>query len=153
MSGACSLHVVDETVITGSRLKIPRDNTAVKMPLPLRKTPFSVGVVDEALIETQDGATLSDALANISGVGVHTNFGVHDLFYLRGFDSLGNGLVLSDGAPSPKPPSTSSTMSTASKRSKAPAPSSTAATRSRAPSTSSANGPTPRVISPASTPP
>ena len=72
------------------------------MPLPLRKTPFSVGVVDEALIETQDGATLSDALANISGVGVHTNFGVHDLFYLRGFDSLGNGLVLSDGAPEPE---------------------------------------------------
>ena len=60
------------------------------------------GSVDEALIETQDGTTLSDALANISGVGVHTNFGVHDLFYLRGFDSLANGLVLSDGAPEPE---------------------------------------------------
>ena len=98
-----SLHVVDETIVTGSRLAIPRANAiATKMPLPLRKTPLSVGIVPQALIETQDGATLSDALANVSGVGVHTNFGVHDLFYLRGFDSLANGLVLSDGAPEPE---------------------------------------------------
>ena len=97
-----SLHVVDELVITGSRLKIPHNNSAVKMLLPLHKTPLSIGVVDEALIETQDGATLSDALANVSGIGVHSNFGVHDLFYLRGFDSLSNGLVLSDGAPEPE---------------------------------------------------
>ena len=99
---ADSLHVVDETVITGSRLKIPSYNTAAKIRLPLLKTPLSVGVVDEALIEIQDGTTLSDALANISGVGVHTNFGVHDLFYLRGFGALENGLVLSDGAPEPE---------------------------------------------------
>jgi len=98
-----SLHVVDETIVTGSRLAIPRANAiATKMPLPLRKTPLSVGIVPQPLIETQDGATLSDALANVSGVGVHTNFGVHDLFYLRGFDSLANGLVLSDGVPEPE---------------------------------------------------
>ncbi len=98
-----SLHVVDETIVTGARLAIPRANAiATKMPLPLHKTPLSVGIVPQALIETQDGATLSDALAHVSGVGVHTNFGVHDLFYLRGFDSLANGLVLSDGAPEPE---------------------------------------------------
>ena len=97
-----SLHVVDELIVTGSRLNMPRNTTATKMSVPLRKTPLSVGIVSEALIETQDGATLSDALANISGVGVHSNFGVHDLFYLRGFDSLESGLVLSDGAPEPE---------------------------------------------------
>ena len=97
-----SLHVVGETVITGSRLKIPQNTTAIKMRTPLRKTPLGISVVDETLIETQDGATLSDALANVSGIGVHSNFGVHDLFYLRGFDSLNNGLVLSDGAPEPE---------------------------------------------------
>ncbi len=102
-SAADSLHVVDETIVTGSRLVVPRAHTiATKMPLPLRKTPLSVGIVSQALIETQDGATLSDALANVSGVGVHTNFGVHDLFYLRGFDSLANSLVLSDGAAEPE---------------------------------------------------
>ena len=70
-----SLHVVDETIVTGSRLAIPRANAiATKMPLPLRKTPLSVGIVPQALIETQDGATLSDAVANVSGVGVHTQF-------------------------------------------------------------------------------
>ena len=100
---ADSLHVVGETIVTGSRLAIPRANAiATKTPLPLRKTPLSVGIVPQALIEAQDGATLGDALANVSGVGVHTNFGVHDLFYLRGFDSLANGLVLSDGAPEPE---------------------------------------------------
>ena len=100
---ADSLHVVGETIVTGARLAIPRANAiATKTPLPLRKTPLSVGIVPQALIEAQDGATLSDALANVSGVGVHTNFGVHDLFYLRGFDSLANGLVLSDGAPEPE---------------------------------------------------
>ncbi len=102
-STADSLHVVDETIVTGSRLAVPRANTiATKMPLPRRKTPLSIGIVPQPLIEAQDGATLSDALANVSGVGVHTNFGVHDLFYLRGFDSLANGLVLSDGAPEPE---------------------------------------------------
>ena len=35
-----SLHVVDEIVITGSRLKIPTHNTAAKIPLPLRNTPL-----------------------------------------------------------------------------------------------------------------
>ena len=98
-----SLHVVDETIVTGSRLDVPRANAiATKMPLPLHKTPLSVGIVPQPLIETQDGATLGDALANVSGVGVHTNFGVHDLFYSRGFDSLANSLVLSDGAPEPE---------------------------------------------------
>lgn len=98
-----SLHVVAETIVTGSRLAVPRANAiAAKMPLPLHKTPLSVGIVPQALIEAQDGATLSDALANVSGVGVHTNFGVHDLFYLRGFDSLANGLVLSSGVPEPE---------------------------------------------------
>ncbi len=102
-SAADSLHVVDETIVTGSRLAIPRANAiATKMPLPLHKTPLSIGIVPQPLIETQDGATLSDALANVSGVGVHTNFGVHDLFYLRGFDSLANGLVLADGAAEPE---------------------------------------------------
>lgn len=100
---ADSLHVVGETIVTGSRLAIPRANAiATKTPLPLHKTPLSVGIVTQAQIEAQDGATLGDALANVSGVGVHTNFGVHDLFYLRGFDSLANGLVLSDGAPEPE---------------------------------------------------
>lgn len=98
-----SLHVVGETVITGSRLSLPQQSiTAAKMPVPLHKSPLSISVVPEALIEIQDGATLGDALANISGVGVHTNFGVHDLFYLRGFDSLENGMVLTDGAPEPE---------------------------------------------------
>ena len=100
---ADSLHVVGETIVTGARLAIPWANAiATKTPLPLHKTPLSVGIVTQAQIEAQGGATLGDALANVSGVGVHTNFGVHDLFYLRGFDSLANGLVLSDGAPEPE---------------------------------------------------
>jgi catecholate siderophore receptor len=33
---------------------------------------------------------------------VQSNFGVHDLFFIRGFDSLESGLVLTDGAPEPE---------------------------------------------------
>ena len=98
-----SLHVVEETIITGARFNLPRDNsTAAKIPVPIAKTPASVSVVSAALIENQASATLGEALAHMSGVGVQSNFGVHDLFFIRGFDSLESGLVLTDGAPEPE---------------------------------------------------
>ncbi|MDA1192642.1 MAG: TonB-dependent siderophore receptor, partial [Candidatus Poribacteria bacterium] len=36
------------------------------------------------------------------GVHAETGFGVHDIFYIRGFESLSNGLLLSDGAYEPE---------------------------------------------------
>lgn len=98
-----SLHTVGETIITGARFALPKDNsTATKMAVPIAKTPASVAVMPAALIENQASATLGEALSHMGGVGVQSNFGVHDMFFIRGFDSLESGLVLTDGAPEPE---------------------------------------------------
>ena len=90
-------------VVAERNVKIPTTSlTATKLPVPLRKTPASVGVVTRALIDNQDGVVLSDVLRNVSGVNIQTNFAVHDYFIVRGFDSLTNGLVLTDGASEPE---------------------------------------------------
>src|SRR5262245_55967795 len=82
---------------------VPDSNTiATKLPLPLRQTPASVGVVSRRLFTEQGGLILGDALRNISGLNVQTQNGVADYFLVRGFDSVANGLVLTDGAAEPE---------------------------------------------------
>jgi iron complex outermembrane receptor protein len=76
--------------------------TPTKLPVSLHWTPASVGVVNSSLIETQGATYLGDALRNISGINVQSGFGTFDLFYIRGLDSLSNGLVLTDGAAEPE---------------------------------------------------
>ncbi len=77
-------------------------SVATKMDVPLRLTPASVSVVTRALSEEQNAVTVSDALRNTSGVNVQSNFGQHDFFIVRGFDSLSGGLVLTDGLAEPE---------------------------------------------------
>ena len=94
----------DTVVVIGERIvQLPAANTiATKLPVSLRQTPASVGVVTSALIENQDAVVLSDALRNISGVNPQTGFGAFDYFTIRGFESLTNSLVLIDGAGEPE---------------------------------------------------
>jgi len=94
----------DTTVVIADRVtRIPTTGSvAAKMNLPLQRTPASVGVVTNALIENQDGVVLVDALKNVSGVNVQSGFGVFDYFIIRGYESLTNGLVLIDGAAEPE---------------------------------------------------
>jgi TonB-dependent siderophore receptor len=75
---------------------------ATKMDIPLLLTPASVSVVPRALSEEQNAVTVSDALRNAAGVNVQSNFGQHDFFVVRGFDSLSTGLVLTDGITEPE---------------------------------------------------
>lgn len=92
----------EEVFVDGGLPEIPTSNTvAAKLPLSLRETPASVGVVDARLIAEQDGITLGDALGNISGLNVQPGSGTFDFFILRGLDSLSSGLILTDGAPEP----------------------------------------------------
>jgi len=82
---------------------VPSSNTIVtKLPTSLMLTPFNVGAVGEPLIYEQDALELSQALVNISGVNVQAQSGVQDFFYVRGFDSLSGGLILTDGARAPE---------------------------------------------------
>ena len=92
------------TITVQERLrKIPTENTtATKLAIPIQKTPSNVGVVGKALIRSQGARVLADTIRNVSGVYSTTNFGVHDFFTLRGFDSLSSGLVLIDGAIEPQ---------------------------------------------------
>ena len=97
------VYTADELVVTASREKIPTFSTvATRVPVPLRLTPASIGVVNHGLFEHQSGVVLGDALRNVSGVNVQTVFGVSDFYIIRGFDSLSSGLVLTDGVPEPE---------------------------------------------------
>jgi catecholate siderophore receptor len=81
---------------------LPTSNSiATKLPMPLRLTPANVGTVSAPLFDEQDAVVMSDALRNVSGLNVQPNFGVHDFFLIRGFDSLNGGLILTDGAAEP----------------------------------------------------
>ena len=93
----------EEIVVTESKEKVPTVSTvATKIPVPIRLTPASIGVVNHGLFEHQSGVVLGDALRNISGVNIQTISGVTDFFVIRGFDSLSSGLVLTDGASEPE---------------------------------------------------
>jgi TonB-dependent siderophore receptor len=94
----------DTIVVIGERITpIPTVNTiATKLPVALRQTPASVGVVTSALIENQGAIVVGDALRNVSGVNSQTGFGVFDYFMIRGFESVTSGLVLTDGAAEPE---------------------------------------------------
>ena len=93
-------YAVEEVVITGELPAL--GGTVAKLPLSLQSIPASVSVIGGPLMNEQDGVVLGDALGNASGVNVHTGFGVHDFFVVRGFDSLADGLVLTDGAAEPE---------------------------------------------------
>ena len=75
---------------------------ATKMAVPIHEIPASVTVIPQSLFKSQDAVILSDALTNAAGVNIQTNFGVHDHFLIRGFDSLSSGLVLTDAASEPE---------------------------------------------------
>ena len=94
----------DTLIVEAQReIQIPVYSTiAAKLPIALRHTPTSIGIVPKSLFVNQAGFVLSDALHNISGVNVQSNFGVHDFFLIRGFGSLSNGLVMTDGASEPE---------------------------------------------------
>jgi len=95
--------VEDVLFVEGSLPYVPQSNTiSTKLPLPLQRTPASVGVVSAPLFEEQGGLVLGDALRNVSGVNVQTQSGVADFFVVRGFDSIANGLVMVDGAQEPE---------------------------------------------------
>lgn len=91
------------TVVGEKEMKLPTINAlATKMFVDFQSTPASVGVVTKSIIENQNGNVLSDAINNVSGVNVQSQFGVHDYFIIRGFDSISSGLILTDGTPEPE---------------------------------------------------
>ncbi|CAM2070020.1 TonB-dependent receptor [Sulfidibacter corallicola] len=90
-------------VVEENRTLVPKTNTAgTRLPLTVQRTPASVVVVPEKVNDEQTNLVLGDVLHNVSGVQSHTNFGVHDYFMVRGFESLTASTVLTDLAPEPE---------------------------------------------------
>lgn len=92
---------VTATVDVESTLPVD-SSVATRLPLSLAWTPAAVSVVPAGLFNEQGGATVSDALLNVSGLNVQTQSGTTDFFLIRGFDSVSSGLVLTDGVAEPE---------------------------------------------------
>lgn len=82
----------DETISLGA---IGRD-------IDLKSIPLSVTVVSSRTLRDAGARQLSDGLTGASSVNVISGFGIFDLFSIRGFDSLSNGLVMIDGVREPE---------------------------------------------------
>ena len=82
----------DETISLGA---IGRD-------VDLKRIPFSLTVVSSRTLREAGARELSDGLSGASSVNVVSGFGIFDLFSIRGFDSLTNGLVMIDGVREPE---------------------------------------------------
>lgn len=89
----------DTLIVEAEReTQLPSYSTMIsKIPIRLQDTPASVGIVLKSQFDSQNAMILSDAMRNISGANIQSNFGVHDYFYIRGFNSLDNGMILTDG--------------------------------------------------------
>ncbi len=91
------------TVVADRDRYLARVNgVALNMPIENRVVPVSVEVITSALADLQHNLTLSEAVQNVAGVHRQSGHGVHDYFIIRGFNSLDNGLVLTNGTPEPE---------------------------------------------------
>lgn len=91
------------TVVAERDQLFPKSSSiATRSHTTIQNTPASVSVVTEQLNTNQGNTGLGEAMANFSGVNIQTGFGVYDYFTIRGFNSLENGLVLTDGSQEPE---------------------------------------------------
>jgi TonB-dependent siderophore receptor len=97
-------HTIREELLVEDRAPyLPETlSTASKYSTPLHLLPASVSSLSHSLLRDRNALVLGDALTNVAGVNAQSNSGVHDLFFMRGFDSLSSSLVLTDGAPDPE---------------------------------------------------
>jgi outer membrane receptor protein involved in Fe transport len=82
----------DETISLG----------ALGREVDLKRAPFSLSVVSSRSLREMGARQLSDGLTGAPSVNVTSGFGIFDLFVIRGFDSLTNGLVMIDGVREPE---------------------------------------------------
>jgi len=82
----------DETISLG----------ALGREVDLKRAPFSLSVVSSRNLRESGARQLSDGLTGASSVNMASGYGIFDLFIIRGFDSLTNGLVMIDGVREPE---------------------------------------------------
>ncbi len=96
--------VQDTIMVTANRVeKFPQTSSlSIRMRMPLKRVPASVSIISSAMNQNQGNVVLGDALSNVSGANIQTGFGMHDYFVLRGFNTLDNGLIMTDGVSEPE---------------------------------------------------
>lgn len=100
---APQLTVEEELLVEDTAPYLPETHgTFTKGSTPLRLLPASVSALSHSLLRDRNALVLGDALTNVPGVNAQSNSGVHDLFFIRGFESLSSSLVMTDGAPEPE---------------------------------------------------
>jgi len=93
----------DEELVVRAREWVPENVTTFsRFPFPERLIPASVSSIGATLLEEQDARTLNEALYNVAGVSTHKDTSTIESFFMRGFDSLTSGLLLTDGAWEPR---------------------------------------------------
>ncbi len=97
------LTIEEELLVEDTAPYLPETlSTATKSSTPMSRIPASVSALSHSLLRDRNALVLGDALTNVPGVNAQSNSGVHDLFFIRGFDSLSSSLVMTDGAPEPE---------------------------------------------------
>ncbi len=100
---ALPLRIDEELLVEDTAPYLPEAlSTATKSSRPLDQVPASVSALSYSLLRDRNALVLGDALTNVPGVNAQSNSGVHDLFFIRGFESLSSSLVMTDGAPEPE---------------------------------------------------
>ncbi len=97
------LTIEEELLVEDTAPYLPEtSSTATKSRAPMHRLPASVSALSHSLLRDRNALVLGDALTNVPGVNAQSNSGVHDLFFIRGFESLSSSLVMTDGAPEPE---------------------------------------------------
>ena len=97
------LTIEEELLVEDTAPYLPdTTSTATKSRAPLTRVPASVSALSHSLLRDRNALVLGDALTGVPGVNAQSNSGVHDLFFIRGFESLSSSLVMTDGAPEPE---------------------------------------------------
>ena len=101
-SGPTTVDLVMGVALSDGTTVLGEVTTATKIPTAGLLIPASISSVPSTLLAEQNATTLQDGLNNVAGATMHRDAGAIEMFFLRGFDSTANGLLLADGAYEPR---------------------------------------------------
>lgn len=101
-AGQTTVDLVMGVALTDGTTVLGEVTTATKIPTAGLLIPASISSVPGTLLAEQNATTLQDGLNNVAGATMHRDTGAIEMFFLRGFDSVANGLLLADGAYEPR---------------------------------------------------
>lgn len=77
-------------------------STATRTVTPIQDLALSATNLSRTYLQDRNALRLGEALDTVVGINAQTNAGVHEQFFVRGFDSLSGSLILADGVAEPE---------------------------------------------------